>query len=743
MPPVALSAVFLALLAYFCGAGIDFSDEGYYLFYITNPRDYAYASTLFGYLYAPFFRLFGEDMALLRAFSALTLAASAFLLFAAVFRVIRGLPLKASLALATAASASCASFYTLWIPTPSYNSLNLLGLAVTASGMALSLGRLTAPPPDPEEERFRKKLPETARASGEPEQEPGGGAKPALSLAALNVQDQQGKPDCGARPDRRAAQRPRDSEKRSGSPGPPSSRPAATARENQASPDDCNLPEASTTARRFRKTLTPRSFSETWTARASMAGWLLIGIGGWACFMAKPPTAASLAALVLLWAIPAKGYRPGRLPLSAASALVLCLASAVCIDGSPAAFAARFSGAFADAESSGAFSEYGLFAALGLENAFRAYGPRALAAGAALFALGAVFGRAATTEGQGLCRIILAACAGLFVLTLACDLDGGRHSLLQGWGVAALLAGVWLSLARGAVAPAAAAGEAGAVSADAPLRDNPGSAPEAGQIPKASVSPQSPRPARATAAAFVFLPFLYGFGSNNPLIYTAPAASLFFVAAFAASAPFREGPSGLRILAGAVILCQLLSFSGLAASWARPYRQPGPLWNMTAKAPIREGRPELRLAPNQARFLGAVRVLAAKSGMPPGTPLIDMTGRSPTAAYASGGRTFVSPFLVAGYGWSDGALRSLLRRLPCEIASKAWLLWSDRPIVVPFSVAPLAEIGLSFPEGYNGAFLVTSGFAGTGQDLYFLKPKDPEAAYRACRSASEARAAGQ
>jgi hypothetical protein len=121
----ALSTVFLGFLLYFCGAGIDFTDESYYLLFIANPRDYGFTTTQFGYLYAPLYRLAGGDISLLRIANAMSLAGASLLFFHLAISKASHLPTLTSLLLSAGASASSATFYTLWIPTPGYNSLNL------------------------------------------------------------------------------------------------------------------------------------------------------------------------------------------------------------------------------------------------------------------------------------------------------------------------------------------------------------------------------------------------------------------------------------------------------------------------------------------------------------------------------------------------------------------------------------------------------------------------------------------
>lgn len=62
-------------------------------------------------------------------------------------------------------------------------------------------------------------------------------------------------------------------------------------------------------------------------------GWILIGIGGWCCFMAKPTTAAAISLVVMLYVIVL--HRKSLLPMLGAAlvALALLIVTAYLIDG--------------------------------------------------------------------------------------------------------------------------------------------------------------------------------------------------------------------------------------------------------------------------------------------------------------------------------------------------------------------------------------------------------------------------
>ena len=67
-----LTAMVVALIVFVISqqsVGFDFSDEGFYLNWITDPSQYRASVTQFGFIYHPLFQLVGNDVAALRYLS--------------------------------------------------------------------------------------------------------------------------------------------------------------------------------------------------------------------------------------------------------------------------------------------------------------------------------------------------------------------------------------------------------------------------------------------------------------------------------------------------------------------------------------------------------------------------------------------------------------------------------------------------------------------------------------------------
>src|SRR5260370_13522143 len=113
-----------------CRSGFDFTDEGFYLNWISNPWSYHSSVTQFGFVYHPLYELVGGDIVLLRQANVLILFvlgwALCFVLLRSIFiqRDSIDAPLRTGLiGVALVAGAGSLSLFDLWLPTPGYNSL--------------------------------------------------------------------------------------------------------------------------------------------------------------------------------------------------------------------------------------------------------------------------------------------------------------------------------------------------------------------------------------------------------------------------------------------------------------------------------------------------------------------------------------------------------------------------------------------------------------------------------------------
>jgi hypothetical protein len=143
---VVLVIMVLAKLTFLMNVGIDFTDEGYYLNWISNPWLYQYYVSQFGYIYHPIYQLLDSDLVKLRIFNALLTYGLGLILS---YLIINRLSKNQSKSYLFAISASVALSTLLilmitghWVPTPSYNSLCFQGLLITVLGIVCSDAQL-------------------------------------------------------------------------------------------------------------------------------------------------------------------------------------------------------------------------------------------------------------------------------------------------------------------------------------------------------------------------------------------------------------------------------------------------------------------------------------------------------------------------------------------------------------------------------------------------------------------------
>lgn len=136
-----LSLTVLAWLLRYSGYGIDFTDEGFYLNFISNPFLYSVSLTQFGFIYHPLYQLLGGDISSLRqANIVITFFLSWYLIniFLQISKDKKTYQKMARLVVGCGFSAISLLEFSSWLLTPSYNSLVLQALLISSIGLALT-----------------------------------------------------------------------------------------------------------------------------------------------------------------------------------------------------------------------------------------------------------------------------------------------------------------------------------------------------------------------------------------------------------------------------------------------------------------------------------------------------------------------------------------------------------------------------------------------------------------------------
>ena len=137
-----VSVCMLIWLLWYCRHGMDFTDEGFYLNWISNPFIYPVSHTQFGFVYHPLYELLDGNIAALRQANILIFFGLGWILMSTFFKTIlafRPLPGWHGAAITSGLAVLAFVHFNnyLWLPTPNYNSLALQSLMLAATGLLL------------------------------------------------------------------------------------------------------------------------------------------------------------------------------------------------------------------------------------------------------------------------------------------------------------------------------------------------------------------------------------------------------------------------------------------------------------------------------------------------------------------------------------------------------------------------------------------------------------------------------
>ncbi|MDW3681746.1 hypothetical protein RA280_08285 [Cupriavidus sp. CV2] len=576
----------LGWLLWYCRYGFDFTDEGFYLNWISHPSSYRVSSSQFGFLYHPLYLLVGGDIAALRQANVLLSFGlgwgASWALLGRTFgvRVLDPIPrLAISAGMATSSLLSLV-FAGMWLPTPSYNSLAFQGLLIAASGLILA---------------------------------------------------------------------------------------------------------------------------DTRADRASIAGWVLIGVGGWLVFMAKPTSAAALALISALYLLFAGKARLSLLAIAIGTALGLLVLSSLAIDGSIAGFIERLRGGVEVARLLD--DSYTFDHIFRLEELLLDEKTKVLLFSVTLTIFGAVF--LAKIENVG------------FVC--------GRGVMLTGCMFLALLAILQFS------PPSQIPGQyRGLLFFAVPF----GAGLAGFSVYRFKGLVKIKWSQWVLCSSLLVFPYAYAFGTGNNYWIPIAGGGIFLilsgVSLLGPIAPYVRLPSVLLSLGLAV---QVITAALINLGLASPYRQPAPLSQNDVV--IEVGRPgsTLVLEKDNARYLSAARGIAGQAGLKRGMPMIDLSGHSPGVVYALGANSVGVAWTLGGYRGSDNFVADGLGYVPCEQLAMAWFLTEPHG-PRPISSGILASFGADLGEDFK--IVGTLKFP-DGQIQQLHKPiRSADAAVAACEEQRKA-----
>ncbi len=523
---------------YFSHYGLDITDEGFYLTWLTQTFGFSSFISQFGFIYRPLYLLAGEDLVRLRQINVLlTYGLGVGLAYALMERLTPLFPRPGWGRLVVAAGYGSAALLALviagsWLPTPSYNTLATQSLLLAAIGLCLAKADFT---------------------------------------------------------------------------------------------------------------------------RLSVLGWILIGVGAWLAFMAKPTTAAVLAVCVTAYLL-LGGVMRVRLVLGLlALTAILLLASSYVVDGGTFESVERIRrGMFMSQLLGGGHTAAGIWRleAWPLNNAERQWW-----FGLTMFLWLWCFCASTRYKVPTLVSlvVVVAAMALIFAVifyspSLHINIGQFQHLLI----LAIPLAGVLYAIV---LLPCWGRGL---------------------ELWRACL----------LAVFLAVLPFAYVFGTGNMYWQAMEAASVFWVmtglAAMSITIRRRQNVAALLVMA---IATQVFVTLSLHTSLEKPYRQPQPLFLNDYSLSIGNGGSSVIVEEAYGKYLQAAQEAVKSAGFIRGTPMIDLTGQSPGLLHLFGAKSVGQPWMLGGYPGSDQFVTESLRRVDCSVLAEAWLLVEpDGPISISTEV---------------------------------------------------------
>jgi len=558
------TVLIVAWLLKFSSYGLDFSDEGFYLAWISNPfaYDYSYPITNFGFIYHPIFLMLDGNVAALRQFNVLL---TFFLAWILAYQQLQSctpeIDAKPAILHMISAGFAVSSLLVLttwgWLPTPNYNSLVLQALLLVAIG---------------------------------------------LSLADKSI------------------------------------------------------------------------------SKKSMIGWVVIGIGGWLTFMAKPSSALALAVVVPIYLLAARKFSIRFALLAALVAFVLLWLSVKIISGSVPEFMIRLQTGFDFARLLNAGHTVGEI--LRIDSfSLRTKGWIAIVLIVAITATGAW----RSSNPKGVIGLALSAMvAFILVMLFAFGVirwvpDFRYRELLMLGVLCSAIAVVW-------------------------------AARRSGILKNSSASQWS------MVILLLMMPRIASFGTNGNYWHQDGASAIFWVlSAVTLIGPLIKVRGGWLFIMPFVLVVQVLTSFLLNSGMERAYRQP-PIWLNQSRLPDVPKVSSLVFFESYAAYIKETATILQSNGFTANAPLIDLSGQSPGLLYAVGAENTGYAWIFGGYPGSKEVARKIFAHTPCEKLAAAWVLREPNgPRSIPDDAVLMTDFGANISEDYMyvGSWNVPEGAGGS------------------------------
>lgn len=242
----------------------------------------------------------------------------------------------------------------------------------------------------------------------------------------------------------------------------------------------------------------------------------------------------------------------------------------------------------------------------------------------------------------------------------------------------------------------------------------------------------------ALALIFLILPHLLALSSRVNYWSIGSDACLFWMLAVVAFlSPLAQEGRSVATLLPLTVLAQLLTASVVNAGMLNPWRQVKDLRAYTAVTPL-PGGGKLVLSQSFHDYLAMARAQARAAGLEVGTPVVDLSN-APTLLYVLQARALGLPWLFGGYPGSNAVAVKALGLENCADLAKAWVLIAPEGPRHLDQASVMASFGAAQADYVAAAAFevpVTDGYYPDAHSQFLLKPLRPAAlAEQSCHEA--------
>jgi hypothetical protein len=235
---------------------------------------------------------------------------------------------------------------------------------------------------------------------------------------------------------------------------------------------------------------------------------------------------------------------------------------------------------------------------------------------------------------------------------------------------------------------------------------------------------------------FLILPYIFALGTSGNYWGQSGVASLFWlISGFVLIIPWCVQLKLYQPIIFLVLLSQLITSIHIKERIEKSYRYNQPLRLDDSKIVLNNKNHELILSKEFANYINDARKIAAQSGFTKGDSIIDLSGQSPGLLYFLGAKSIGTAWNIGGYEVSQDLAKATFNLVDCTDIANAWILYESKG---PRSISTdlLTSLGMNFPKQYQkvGSWETASGAGGYKeiriQELY--KPLNVNIAKASC-----------